>query len=357
MPIRTKSQSIGSLAQREAAAIFERLGCWMVRNQAEEDVGVDLEVELASPNPTGHFLKCQVKGFEGDAAPKPVPLKNDFLRYAYECRIPIVLVLIETTSRQAWFTWVQGCIETHRLQGAIYGEQGQSTFPVSWLAPLDESGSGELQKIARGIHPIALVTQIRDLVRIALEMQNPALAGLANQLLVRYRGEGAYLPVDLVLDEMLALGTRIWATEEGNAVSDLLYSLAREYGGLFTREQVRRLVLREDTYSRTGINALGVMYERFPGHMKQLRVVDLFRDHKDGRVAYFCKLREKYPDVGVVGLMSGSHDCAIDGLNVHASARESALDKWANRGDSALLDFVYEVGPPAAEENASREPE
>jgi len=357
MPKRTESQSIGSLAQRDAAAIFERLGCWMVRNQGEEDVGVDLELELSNPDPTGHFLKCQVKGFRGRPAPKAVRLKNDFLRYTYECRVPIVLVLIETGTRQAWFVWVQGCIETNRLQGAIYSGTSHSSFAPSWLAPLDESGSGELQKIARGIHPISLVTQIRDLVRIALEMQNPALAGLANQLLVRYRGQSAYLPVDLVLDEVLALGLRIWATEEGNAVSDLLYALAREHGDLFTREQIRRLVLRGDTYSRTGINTLGLMYERFPEQMKRLQLIELFKDHKDDRVAYFCKLREKYPGVSVVNLMSGSYDCEIDGLNVHPDAQDRALNTWANRGESALLDFVYDLRASGVKENTSREPE
>jgi Domain of unknown function (DUF4365) len=328
----------------------------MVRNQAEEDVGIDMEVELSNPDPCGHFLKVQVKGFRGEAVPKPVRLKNDFLRYAYECRIPIALVLIETGSRRSWFFWVQGCIETNRLQGAIYGSSTHSSIAASWLSALDENGSGELQKIARGIHPISLVANIRDLIRIALETRNPGLAGMANQLLVRHRGVSAYLPVDLILDEVLAIGPRIWATEEGNALLELLYPLAHSYGDRFTREQVRRLVLREDTYSRTGINTLGITYEKFPEHMKSLRLVELFEGHADNRVAYFCKLREKYPGVAVPDLMSGRYDCAIDGLDIHPSARDNAVNAWANRGDCAILDYVCEMEEQSAPPSGDIEP-
>src|SRR6476659_3286969 len=116
MPRRTRSQQIGSLGQRIAATPFERLGSWIVRNQ-EEDVGIDLEVELSDPDPRGQFLKCPIKSFNGKSAPKPARLKNDFLKYVYECRIPILLVQIETTSDRSC---EQACVEI---------SQGSFLFP------------------------------------------------------------------------------------------------------------------------------------------------------------------------------------------------------------------------------------
>jgi hypothetical protein len=343
MPRRTASQQIGSLGQRIAATAFERLGSWIARNQ-EEDVGIDMEAELSDPDPGGHFLKCQVKSFRGSAAPKAVRLKNDFLRYAYECRIPILLVQVETTSGAAWFCWLQGCIETRRLQQSIYGPKSHTAIVPEWLAPLDGTGNEQFKAIARGVHPIARATHVRDLIRFALETHDHDLVGAANGLLLRYQREASYFPIDLVVDEVLSLGNRIWATPEGNALSELLYMLTRSYGDNFTKEQIWKIVIRGDSYSRTGINTLGIMYDQFPQHMKALRLGELFRDHDDWRIAYFCNLRDRHPGVPVFALMTSDYDCAIDGCDLHPGVKDRGQNTWANRGDCALLDYAYRVG-------------
>jgi hypothetical protein len=330
------------LGHRIAAAQFEHLGSWIVRNQ-EEDVGIDMETELSDPDPTADFLKCQIKSFKGAPTKRTVRLKNDFLRYAYECRIPIVLVLVETTTGCAWFCWLQGCIELNRMQPSIYSSGAVTNIAADWLAPLDEAGNEQLKTIARGIHPIARATHVRDLIRFALETHDHELVGDANRLLSRYLTQISHFPVDLVLDEVLCLGTRIWATLEGNALAKLLYMLARSYGDQFSAEQIQKLVVRGDSYSRTGINALGIMYDEFPERMKMLKLGELFDRHENWRLSYFCRLREKHAGVPVMRLIAGGYDCAIDGRDLHPSAREQGFGKWANRGDCAILDFAYEV--------------
>lgn len=342
MPRRTVSQQIGSLGHRVAAAKFERLGGWIVRNQ-EEDVGIDMEAELSDPDPSANFLKCQIKSFKGKSAARAVRLKNDFLRYAYECRLPVILVLVETQTGDGWFCWLQGCIEVRRLQRSIYGEATHTSIAAEWLSPLDSTGNDELRTIARGIHPVARATQLRDLIRFALETHDAELVEAANGLLLRYRKELSYFPVDPVVNEVLSIGGRIWGTLEGNALSELLYMLARFYGDHFTRGQIRRIVVREDTYSRTGINVLGILYDEFPDRMKDLRLGEFFNDHDDRRISYFCNLREKYQGIPVFGLMTGDYDCALDGHNVHPSVKDRGADKWANRGDCAILDYVFQV--------------
>ncbi|MCK1719887.1 hypothetical protein [Bradyrhizobium sp. 141] len=117
-------------------------------------------------------------------------------------------------------------------------------------------------------------------------METHDLVGAANRLLSRYQKEISYFPIDLVLDEVLSLGNRIWATLEGNALAELLYMLARSYGGQFSLEQIGKLVLRGDGYSRTGINALGIMYDEFPERMKALKLGEMFERHDDWRVSY-----------------------------------------------------------------------
>ncbi|QWG15397.1 DUF4365 domain-containing protein [Bradyrhizobium sediminis] len=325
-----------------AATAFERLGGWIVRNQ-EEDVGIDMEAELSDPDPSGQFLKCQIKSFKGKAGPKVVRLKNTFLKYVYECRIPIILVQVEVVTGSVWFCWLQGQIETKRLQRSIYGSKSQTAIAAEWLTPLDGAGSEQLRAIARGIHPIALATQIRGLIRFGLEIHDHELVGAANSLLFKYHKDISFFPLDLVIDEVLSLGNRIRATLEGNALSELLYMLARSFGDCFSQEQIRKVVVREDSYSRTGINALGIMYDQFPAHMRALQLGELFRDFDDWRVAYFCNLRDKYAGVSVFELMTSDYDCALDGYNLHPSVKERGHDRWANRGDCALLDYAYEM--------------
>ena len=302
-----------------------------------------MEAELSDPHPSAHFLKCQIKSFKGNGRPKAISLKNDFLKYAYECRIPILLVLVEIISGSVWVCWLQGCTEMQRLQKFIYGPKSRTTIAVEWLTLLDSSESEQLKLIARGIHPIARATQIRDLIRLALETHDHDLLVAASDLLYKYHAEISHIPIDLLIDEVLSIGNRIWGTLEGNALSKLLYILARAYGEMFSIEQIRKLVVRDDTYSRTGINALGIMYDEFPQQMQKLRLGEEFRNHDDSRIAYFCNLRDRYPGVPVFSLMTGDYDCTLGGYRLHPDVKNRGYNSWANRGDCAILDYAYEV--------------
>jgi hypothetical protein len=87
-----------------------------------------------------------------------------------------------------------------------------------------------------------------------------------------------------------------------------------------------------------------LLYEANQEYVQSLGLPELFRGHSDWRVMYFCRLREMYPGVHVTMLMSGKYNCDIETFRLHPDAHE-ALDKWANRGDCALLDFAYELIP------------
>ena len=286
MPRRTPSQRTGSLGHRIAASAFERLGNWIVRNQ-EEDFGIDMELELSDPDPSGHFLKCQVKSL-GRGARRNIQLKNDFLRYVYECRLPIILAQVDVVSENVWVCWLQGCIEMKRLQQSIYGSKHYTEINSEWLILLDNSASEQLKLVARGIHPISRGTQVRDLIRFALESHDHDLVDAANNLLFKYRNEISHFPLELLVDEILAIGNRIWGTIEGNALSKLLYILSRSYGDNFTKEQIRKLALRDESYSRTGINALGIMYDEFPEHMRKLQLGTILKVTTIGALLIFA---------------------------------------------------------------------
>lgn len=342
MAKRSKSQHTGSLGQRRAALAFEETGTWIVRMQ-EEDFGVDMELELANQHPTGHFIKSQVKA--SDKTGSSVRLRNSFLRYAYESRVPFLLIHVRGKDNPINICWLQGCIEQARLQKSIYGSANTTLIKAEWLQPLNASTNDELIRVARGVHPISLAMMIRSLIGITLEMKDLAAAGLIVSLLRRYNAEMPYFPIGIVIDEIVSLGDRVWATTEGNALTALLFELCRAYPDHFSREQICKLVIRPHAYSRTGINALSILYDEQPLHLRSLELPDEFSKHADWRPSYFCSLREKYEGTPVTSLMFGDYDCTIGSYQLDPRAKDG-LNKWANRGDCAILDYAYDSSAP-----------
>ena len=111
MPKQTNSQKIGSLGHSIIETQIKVSDVWIARNLTE-DFGIDIELEFA-PNDDeveGKFVKAQIKSH------KKIEIENGiltesfsktFLRYVYECRIPIVLIVVETSTEKSWYVWLQ----------------------------------------------------------------------------------------------------------------------------------------------------------------------------------------------------------------------------------------------------------
>ena len=136
------------------------------------------------------------------------------------------------------------------------------------------------------------------------------------------------------------------ATDEGNKLSRILDTVCEKYGDKFSREQIFRLVIRkigrEESYSRTGINALSSLYHRFPKHVRSLNLAELFANHAGGLPRYYCQLREKFPRSlnKAFYFCSETLDLRIGDWDIPKESRNRLFDKLVNRGDSALLDFA-----------------
>lgn len=156
-------------------------------------------------------------------------------------------------------------------------------------------------------------------------------------------------PAGALVNEVIDIGHRIWATEEGNKLSGILFAVCKTFGDLITREQVFRLVTRhignDETYSRTGINAVGLLYEHFPKHTLGLKLPELFGNYAEGLPRYFCQLFEKFPKARnkFFYFCSKDLDLRIGKWDIVSDDREMLFDKIAKRGHSALLDFAYRV--------------
>ncbi len=55
-------------------------------------------------------------------------------------------------------------------------------------------------------------------------------------------------------------------------------------------------------------------------------------------VAFYCRLREKNPDVKAINLALCDYDYTIGNMIVGMEDKGWFMSKWANRGESAYLD-------------------
>lgn len=140
--------------------------------------------------------------------------------------------------------------------------------------------------------------------------------------------------LDVIIAEAIRLGDRMWGTDEGNAIAQQLYVLVRKHGDRISPGSVSDMVRRAESSSRVGMVALGILYDEFFPHTKSLDLPALFlKTHP--QVAYYCAFREY--------LGAGRQDFNPKGFTF-AGLRflepEGFLNKWANRGASAILDYV-----------------
>jgi hypothetical protein len=143
---------------------------------------------------------------------------------------------------------------------------------------------------------------------------------------------------DAVLREAVLMGDRLRGTLEGNAIADQLFALVRKLGNQMTVETVDLMVRREDAYSRTGISGLGILYDEYFAQASSLGLTKHFLENGLSDVAYYCALREAYPDKQTYDFLSGQFEFVFTGLKCVPDDRFS--DKFANRGPSAILDYL-----------------
>lgn len=350
MPKQTISQKIGSLGHSIVETQVKSSKFWIARNLTE-DFGIDMELEFAPDDVKGKFVKVQIKSHETVATNSDFisePLTKSFLRYVYECRIPIILVVVSVDTSKTWFVWLQKWIIDSQNISNIYDESETKTQTVH--LHLDSDFCFGLQReiisIASWENTTQLYIALRDLANLSLRLYDDKLS----QLLFDYIGtcksenisDSNYL--DSIIERVIELGTSIWATHEGNNVSQMLFKFIREHGDRLNATHVSKLIIRGQDCSRTGLNALGILYDIYPKHTASLNLTKKFENFEDPRLHYYCTIRERYLGVSSPTWLSEKNDLTVGKLKADfSSINTSIFDKWANRGDSVIFDYVYET--------------
>lgn len=339
---RHERQRVGKYGERLVCLLADKSGHWLARSQ-EEDFGVDLELELTAPAVAGEILKVQVKSstkVERDGSSVKCLLPRSLVHLGENLRVPVLLAVVEESTDRTWYLWIQRWWLQQRENGVRLDRLPEN---ITVLLPdrdrLPAGLDGELRRIARGQTREQLVLSLSDAVRGAVRHNDSSLLASLVDVLARIGPLPDPFPIGMVINRALRLGAGLRGTDEGANVSRTLFELCRAFGDRFTAGQIDRLVWRGTGYSRTGIDALGLLYTNFPEATVARNLSARYAEEKDPRPAYYCALRERHPTVTDFELARLAAGFAAVGLRFHGDPFD-LLDKIANRGASAILDHL-----------------
>ena len=338
---RTKAQKKGDQGETTALFIASKSSDWIVR-KVDKDFGVDLEMELvANEYVTGQYVKTQVKGTEQvfilDNLIK-FRVKTSFLKYCDECRVPIILLLIDLNHDIGYYIWVQEYLRMH--QPDIEKTKSIDVF-IPATSDFASGLKNKLKSIAAGLNHTQLQLDLKASLSSAFLLGDQEIYEKLSQLAIDITKTNS-LEINRVIDDLIQLGIKAWGTVDGNKKSDILFSFCRKSGDRFSAKQIEKMVVRGSTYSRVGIIALGILYDEYPQHLKTLNLPQIFETYDDDpRIKYYCLLRERYLGRSSLDIWQDPKiDYCIGNLNIREEDRELLYLKWPNRGDSTILDYL-----------------
>jgi hypothetical protein len=314
---------------------------WLSR-ELGEDFGIDAELELTEYGVRGDILKVQIKSSDRierrDGAVKFL-IERKYLEYADACRYPLIMVRVDLESKSAWYLWLQDWLLIQKTSGdsPLLSDQSSWTEWVPETQTLQTGLDEELKKIALWEGSSQLALSLADAMHAAAAIHDRRMMMLLADALASCADGLGEAGLNTVIDEAIRLGDQMRGTPKGNEIADQLFSMVRRCGTHIAVKTIDRLVLRKDSYSRAGLALLAILYDEYFLHISSLglpiRYVDV-----EPRVAYYCAFRETNP-------AHTSGDVFVDpSMFVYAGLKycqpDFFWDKYANRGPSALLDYL-----------------
>jgi Domain of unknown function (DUF4365) len=363
MAKRTRSQRTGDAAQEFVRTVIDGHPSWLARAQ-DRDFGVDLEAELAVPvdqdqTLAGKLIKLQVKGSESweiRSGQIAVPLDRSYLEYVSQFRLPVILVAADVTSREAWFVWLQEWLLENESRLSQVETTATVTVHIDARDKLSDGLNGRLGRIARGEENTAMVLAFRELAIAAVNTGTNVVFESVLDVLEKIDVPSRTWVVQKTVDALIGLGPNVGFWQSQQFVPYLL-AIVDRVGNTLTQEQIVHLIARGESYSRAALYGLSRLYDRWPDHARSLDLPAVFRRIELEEVAWYCELRQRYPELASVGLWNalGSRKLRETrfgrlALPDNEDIASTILTSWPNRGDSVFLDhleWVARAGPSA----------
>jgi len=340
MPRRSAQQKTGARGHRWLMAHIEEHPDWLARDLGE-DYGIDIEAELTEGGLHGEILKVQIKSTvhaERRNGRVALPIARRYIEYADTCRYPVILVLVDTKAKEAWYLWLQDwLLKIRGAEGRLDLDQSSWTCWVPEQQTIAAGLSGDLKSIARWKGETQLILSLMDALRSAAAIYDRTTIDVLTSIISSKAPTVADASLNALIDQAINLGDRMRGTPGGNQVADQLFALVRRHGARISRPTIHDLVIRGDSYSRTGVTALGILYDEFFEHLKSLNLPNYFLKIEP-HVAFYCGFREAFPAEKSTNLFVDPTGFVFAGLEY--SQPDMFWDKYANRGPSALLDYL-----------------
>jgi hypothetical protein len=252
----------------------------------------------------------------------------------------VIFVLIDLSKKRTWYLWLQRWILERRAQGDRLENQKNYTTLVAESHTLESGLESDLKDIARWRGETQLVLSLIDAMRAAAATYNEDLILQVTTLLKTAAPGVSDTSLDILVQEAIILGNNLRGTTEGLAISQQLFSLIRTYGAKVSVFSVDAIVRRDESYSRTGLDALGILYDEYFDHISTLQLPKHFLELELPEVAYYCALRESNPEKRGLDFMDGPGEFTFAGLKFSCPPDIYFGNTFANRGPSAILDYL-----------------
>ncbi|WP_433724567.1 DUF4365 domain-containing protein [Nocardia sp. CA-129566] len=353
MPTRRREQRTGDAGETLVRGIVDSHRSWVCRTQ-DRDFGVDLEAEFAPGDDdrqklTGKLLKLQVKASQSwrtSYGRLAVQLDRDYLDYVAQFRLPVILVAVDLAAETACWVWLQAWLLDNELRLAAT-QSDQVTVHVPRDQTLDTGLHGQWCRIATGSDPVSTVLALRETVTAARASRNNQLLEGTLALLDLVDPAARTWTVEKAIDALTALGSNA-ARWQASALEPHLMAIVDRFGYALTADQVLRLVMRDDLYSRAGLAGLGRLYDQWPEHAHSLGLRDRFIEAGAEVIAWYCEMRHRHHDRRSFELVTDAAAGRLGSMQFLDLVlnTDDLLHTFLNRGDSALLDHLVLVEPP-----------
>ncbi|PGW34946.1 hypothetical protein COE04_13950 [Bacillus cereus] len=351
---RNKSKVIGEIGEIFVAYLILKTRNWLARLQ-QMDYGVDIEAELSEPAPNGKLMKVQVKSTDSLVIKeKQIHFreKKEYIKKFLEYDSPVIFVVADTLNEKAYYVYLQEWAERNKVE-LHDGQHSTIVIRIPEIKELTRGLNGHLKTIVKQKTWVNHTQLISKLIQSATSINDNEMKEF---LIKKMEKEGKeysrqFIQIEDILQKAEALGQNLRGTLEGNTLQDTLYSVCKEFGDYFTLDDVKRMVFRERSLSMTGLNALGILYDTYPAHMKELNLPQSIKELNMElyfHIYYYCRLREKYIDKTDIDFSRKDSEVKmeIDGYMLDDYFYEEFYSKYPNRGTMFFIQCVKPVDVP-----------
>lgn len=299
---------------------------------------------------SGAIIKLQIKG-----TLKPIyrnrgfyiRLKSDFLRYANQFRVPVVLLLVNVSNDSIYYLWLQEYLIGR--EDVLDGVQSVLVrFPEE--NGLKNSFEYGLPEIALGVTRGAQLMAIQRLFEVFSAKYDQTALELSSSLL-KHIGDGGHVSIfNTAIEKLIKRGPHL-SRVDSQEFGKILCDITRSFGDQLSSDQVLKMIVREDTYSLAGLDGLSGLYDSFPDHASHLELPSLFDNIGLHELSWYCQFRQAHANLNSLEIwqeietLETCFETGMGPLFIPDELREHCYFKWPNRADAVYLQSLRAYEP------------